>query len=89
MHPKFPNASKASLILETDKGSGPLDLHAPVAEYGPEDDAAIEKYTREFGQFKSIRLWLDGMVLIVFDVSSVDCLAFGTSLWILCCVRRN
>ncbi|EIM87866.1 alcohol oxidase-like protein [Stereum hirsutum FP-91666 SS1] len=48
MHPKFPNGSKAALIHETDKGSGPLDLNAPMAEYGPEDDAAIEKYTREF-----------------------------------------
>lgn len=51
MHPKFPNGSKAALIHETDKGSGPLDLNAPVAEYGPEDDAAIEKYTREFGEY--------------------------------------
>lgn len=51
MHPKFPSGSKAGLIYETDKGSGPLDLHSPVTEYGPEDDVAIEKYTREFGQY--------------------------------------
>lgn len=46
-HPKFPEGSKAALILES-AGSGPLDLDAPVTVYDEADDAAVEKYTREF-----------------------------------------
>lgn len=46
-HPTFPEGSKAGLIVETNE-SGPLGLDAPVAEYDEADDAAVEKYTREF-----------------------------------------
>ncbi|EIM87865.1 alcohol oxidase-like protein [Stereum hirsutum FP-91666 SS1] len=47
MHPKFPEGSKAALILESDT-SGPLVLNDLVTEYDEADDVAVEQYTREF-----------------------------------------
>lgn len=42
-HPAFPEGSKASPVLEKKAGG---DAVATDVEYGPEDDAAIEKFIR-------------------------------------------
>lgn len=44
-HPAFPEGSKASLVPEKKKTGGGGGVATDV-EYGPEDDAAIEKFIR-------------------------------------------
>jgi alcohol oxidase len=46
LHPSFPMGSAAGIL---EKSEGPISFDSPRIAYTPEDDAAVEKYTREFG----------------------------------------
>lgn len=48
LHPTFAEGSSAALL---EKAEGPIAFDSPRIVYSTEDDAAIEKYTREFGAF--------------------------------------
>ena len=51
LHPKFPEGSAAGIVVGKEgTGPGPVPLDAPDLVYDEEDDRAIEKYTREFGE---------------------------------------
>ena len=51
LHPKFPKGSAAGIVVGKEgTGSGPVPLDAPDLVYDGEDDRAIEKYTRDFGE---------------------------------------
>ena len=73
LHPKFPEGSAAGIVVSKEgAGPGPVPLDAPDLVYDEEDDRAIERYTREFGESASI----DGMrshFFVVFSVHRVAC----------------
>ena len=50
LHPTFAEGSSAALL---EKAEGPIPFDSPRIVYSQEDDAAVEKYTREFGKHSS------------------------------------
>lgn len=54
LHPKFPEGSAAQVFVKRDGvDAGPVPIDAPDLVYGAEDDRAIDKYLREFGEWRS------------------------------------
>ena len=73
LHPKFPEGSAAGILVGKEGADpGPVPLDAPDLVYDEEDDRAIERYTREFGESASINK-MKSNFFVAFSVHRVAC----------------